>query len=65
MDIRIDPLKCTGCGQCTYNCPVGALSIVEAKCVVQDGCVACGSCVDICSFQAISIGDSIMKKGTD
>jgi ferredoxin len=23
MDIKIDPLICTGCGTCTYLCPVG------------------------------------------
>jgi ferredoxin len=62
MDIKIDPLKCTGCGTCNYLCPVGVLSVADMKCQVQEGCISCGNCVAICSFKAISIDDPIMKK---
>ena len=62
MDIKIDPLKCTGCGTCTYLCPVGVLSVVDTKCRVDEGCISCGNCVEICPFKAVSIGDPIMKK---
>jgi ferredoxin len=64
MDIKIDLLKCTGCGTCTYLCPVGVLSVVDMKCRVAEGCISCGNCVEICSFKAISVDDPIMKKET-
>jgi ferredoxin len=64
MDIQIDVLKCTGCGTCTYLCPVGALSVVDTKCRVGEGCISCGNCLEMCSFKAITVDDPIMKKRT-
>jgi ferredoxin len=55
MPVKIDVLKCTGCGNCTYLCPTGALTIDELKCRVLDGCTGCGVCVEACSFQAIKL----------
>jgi ferredoxin len=55
MSVNIDTLKCTGCGNCTYLCPVGALAIVDTKCRVGDGCTSCGACVEVCSFEAIKL----------
>jgi ferredoxin len=55
MGVRIDLLKCTGCGNCTYLCPVGVLVIVDTKCRVRGGCTSCGDGVDPCSFQAINL----------
>jgi NAD-dependent dihydropyrimidine dehydrogenase PreA subunit len=53
MTVIIDPLKCTGCGNCTFLCSNGALVIDDCKCRVHDGCIDCGVCVDACSFKAI------------
>jgi len=55
MGIKIDLLKCTGCGACTFVCPVGVLSIEDMKCRVADGCTSCGACVNTCPFQAITL----------
>jgi electron transfer flavoprotein alpha subunit len=55
MGIKIDLLKCTGCGTCISLCPVGVLSIEDTKCRVQEGCTSCGACVDACSFEAIKL----------
>ncbi len=58
MGVKIDPLKCTGCGACTYVCPVGVLMVEDdMKCHVSEGCISCGLCVDRCSWQAITLAD--------
>jgi len=47
--------KCKGCGLCTRNCNVGAISgkLQELHVIDQDVCVKCGMCVTICRFKAI------------
>jgi electron transfer flavoprotein alpha subunit len=54
MRVKIDALQCTGCGTCTYLCPVGALVIDGTKCRVLDNCTSCGVCIDACNFKAIA-----------
>jgi caffeyl-CoA reductase-Etf complex subunit CarE len=53
MGVIIDTLKCTGCGNCTFLCPVGALVIEDLKCRVGESCTSCGVCIENCSFKAI------------
>ncbi|HTY81171.1 MAG TPA: 4Fe-4S binding protein [Dehalococcoidales bacterium] len=55
MSVTIDKLKCTGCGNCTFLCPMGALIIEDSKCHVEDHCIECGTCVEACSFKAIKL----------
>jgi NAD-dependent dihydropyrimidine dehydrogenase PreA subunit len=57
MGVRIDTLRCTGCGACTYLCPVGVLVIEDMKCRVEEGCISCGNCVERCHWQAITLVD--------
>jgi len=47
--------KCKGCGLCTRNCNVGAISgkLQEAHVIDQDICLKCGMCINICRFKAI------------
>ncbi len=64
MGVKIDTLKCTGCGGCIYVCPVGVLAIEDMKARVEEGCISCGECVDRCQWQAITlINDKNDKKG--
>lgn len=55
MPIKIDRLKCTGCGACTYVCPVEVLEVVDMKCEVKEGCISCGKCVPVCNWMAITL----------
>jgi ferredoxin len=57
MAVKIDTLRCTGCGACTYICPVGVLVVEDMKCRVYEGCISCGKCVDLCHWQAITLID--------
>lgn len=62
MGVKIDTLRCTGCGACTYVCPVGVLAVEDMKCRVKEGCISCGECVDACSWQAITLQNKKARK---
>jgi ferredoxin len=61
MGVKIDTLRCTGCGACTYVCPVGILTVEDMKCRVSDGCISCGLCVEQCQWQAITLEKEAKK----
>ena len=55
--IKIDPDKCTGCGECIPNCPEGALQMIDNKArLVSDlFCDGLGACIGTCPVGAIAI----------
>lgn len=62
MAVKVDVTRCVGCGGCVYSCPMGALQIVDTKCVVSDACVSCGACIDICNWKALSLEEDTPVK---
>ena len=47
---------CRGClsHECKHDCPKGAISILDRKCVVDhEKCIECGKCVSACPYNAI------------
>jgi uncharacterized protein (DUF362 family)/NAD-dependent dihydropyrimidine dehydrogenase PreA subunit len=53
---KADPELCTACETCIEQCPVSALSMVEALPVVDpDKCITCFCCQEICPEKAITL----------
>ena len=55
MAAKVDPGKCTACGQCVEVCPVEAIEMNDVAKVDADTCTSCGLCVDECPVQAITL----------
>jgi len=55
---EIDPRKCSGCGKCLRNCPVGAISGTkkEPHVIDPDKCTKCDTCFMVCppKFRAVT-----------
>jgi NAD-dependent dihydropyrimidine dehydrogenase PreA subunit len=62
MTVKIDKLKCTGCGACTLECPVSVLYIEDMKCQVAEGCIDCGACIERCQWRAITPEENPAEK---
>jgi phytoene dehydrogenase-like protein/NAD-dependent dihydropyrimidine dehydrogenase PreA subunit len=58
MNIKINPLACTGCGYCVAGCASGAINLkIEAKplpVIESDRCILCGDCLYICPNNVFS-----------
>jgi ferredoxin len=55
--IKIDQIKCNGCGECIPNCPEGAIQIIDNKArLISDlFCDGLGACLGHCPQGAITI----------
>ena len=53
----IIPDKCSKCGVCVYDCPVGAITKSDGEIPVIDGskCIGCGRCRKSCTSDAIEV----------
>lgn len=53
MAIKIDYNKCTSCGACVENCPVGAIN----SDIILDStrCIKCRMCLVLCPSKAINM----------
>lgn len=55
----VDHEKCTGCRQCYWACPEGAIRMENNKAVIDyELCIGCGQCVAACNDQAMNPGSS-------
>jgi ferredoxin len=55
--IKINPEKCTGCGDCIPGCPEGALQVIDGKArLISDlFCDGLGACIGTCPQGAIEV----------
>lgn len=54
--IRIDPSRCTNCGDCAEVCPTWAIDTSDATTIDQLSCMPCRQCQDVCAAGAIYYG---------
>jgi carbon-monoxide dehydrogenase iron sulfur subunit len=52
--IYVSPTRCTLCGACELNCPIGALEIFEGIVFVCDLCGGRPRCVEACTEGAVT-----------
>ena len=52
--MKVDLEKCTGCGYCVRDCPVGAVHLVKKKAVIEENCTDCGACIRVCEQEALA-----------
>jgi len=62
MKPKIDPDKCSNCGECVKICPVKHFKkddngVVKVKSIPQEPCLGCEACVINCPNEAITIED--------
>ncbi|GAH43571.1 unnamed protein product, partial [marine sediment metagenome] len=56
LTVKVDPDKCTGCGECFKVCIWNGLKMKKNKATNnQDNCMGCGRCEMTCPNNAISI----------
>lgn len=56
VEVRVDPEKCVGCGDCFKVCIYNGRKMKNNKAVIiQDNCMGCGRCERVCPNGAISI----------
>lgn len=50
----VDDNRCTGCGVCVEECPVGAIVMEESKAEIKmENCIRCGVCHGVCVSEAV------------
>jgi uncharacterized Fe-S center protein len=50
----VDEERCTDCGICVEECPVGAISSENDTAIIHmDQCIRCGTCHDVCPQEAV------------
>lgn len=54
---------CVSCGQCSSNCPVGNISMVNGRPVWGDNCTSCCACYHACPTGALNYGSVTNGKG--
>ena len=57
LKLRTD--RCTGCGACTAECPMGIEPHVEHD---SHNCIKCGDCVEACHLDALTLQYGIRRK---
>lgn len=53
--LKVDTLKCTGCGTCAQVCPMKNIKMCDGKPVPEGKCTMCYRCISLCPNQAITL----------
>ena len=55
--MKIDEDRCSGCGICVQDCPVGAIRLKDKKPLVRETCTRCAACVRNCPDEALGLDE--------
>jgi len=61
FEIKLDLSKCTGCGTCNDECPMGVYEIIQVGRKKQsrvqnpDWCIGCHTCEFRCPYEAVVV----------
>ena len=61
VSVKIDEVKCTGCGTCIDTCPVEVFELQKKNektlsvVVAEDECIVCRACEVQCTEEAIEV----------
>lgn len=53
--LKINALKCVGCGSCETLCPMGNITVKNGIAVSGNKCTMCYRCINKCPTQAITL----------
>ena len=53
--LKINSLKCIGCGLCERLCPMGNIAVKNGIAVSSDKCTMCYRCISKCPEQVITL----------
>jgi MinD superfamily P-loop ATPase len=64
---EIDPVKCTGCGDCVEKCPTDTVGMVDGKASIlsPEQCNYCTECETVCLPRAVECPFEITLMGSD
>lgn len=54
--VRVDGLKCNGCGACATVCPTWAITVKGQAAIDHLSCMPCRQCENVCAKEAIRYG---------
>ena len=53
--LKINTIKCIGCGLCEKLCPMGNIAVKNGIAASSDKCTMCYRCISKCPTQAITL----------
>ena len=61
--LKIDKIKCIGCGKCVKLCPMNNITLNGNKAIALNKCTKCYRCISNCPTQSITLlGSTLLQQ---